>query len=62
MVQMGEHARLRDIRMMFQYATETKFRAAVEEATGRKVKAFMSGVDVNQDIACEVFVLEPLES
>ena len=45
--------------MLFQYATETKFRAAVEEATGRTVKAFMSGVDVEQDIACEVFVLEP---
>jgi uncharacterized protein YbcI len=59
MLDMGEHQRLRDIRMLFQYATETKFREAVEGATGRKVKAFMSGVDVGQDIACEVFVLEP---
>jgi uncharacterized protein YbcI len=57
---MGERPRLRDIRMMFQYATEDKFRAAVEEATGRKVRAFMSGVDVDQDISCEVFTLEPL--
>jgi hypothetical protein len=29
------------------------------QPTGRTVKAFMSGVDVEQDIACEVFVLEP---
>ena len=60
MLAMGERQRLRDIRMMFQYATEDQFRAAVEEATGRKVRAFMSGVDVDQDISCEVFTLEPL--
>jgi|tagenome__1003787_1003787.scaffolds.fasta_scaffold19458081_1 uncharacterized protein YbcI len=59
MLQMDERQRLRDIRMMFQYATEDKFRAAVEEATGRKVRAFMSGIDVDEDISCEVFVLEP---
>ena len=59
MLEMGERQRLRDIRMLFQYATEDKFRAAVEEATGRKVRAFMSGVDVDQDFACEVFILEP---
>jgi uncharacterized protein YbcI len=53
MLAMGERRRLRDIRMMFQYATEDTFRAAVEEATGCKVRAFMSGVDVDQDISCE---------
>ncbi|HET6174198.1 MAG TPA: Na-translocating system protein MpsC family protein [Gaiellales bacterium] len=56
---MGEDARLRDIRMMFQYATEDRFRAAVEEVTGRRVVSFMSGVDINNDVACEVFTLEP---
>jgi uncharacterized protein YbcI len=60
MLQMGERQRLRDIRMLFQYATEMKFRAAVEEATGRKVRGFMSGIDVDQDISCEIFTLEPL--
>jgi len=59
MREMDQRQRLRDIRMMFQYATEDKFRAAVEEATGRKVKAFMSGIDVDEDISCEVFTLEP---
>ena len=43
--------------MLFQYASN-KY-AAIEEATGRKVKAFMSGVNVDQDLACEIFVLEP---
>jgi uncharacterized protein YbcI len=56
---MGEQQRLRDIRMMFQYATETRFRAAVEEITGRRVLSFMSAVDVERDLACEIFVFEP---
>ena len=56
---MGELQRLRDIRMMFQYATETRFRAAVEEITGRQVLSFMSAVDVERDLACEIFVFEP---
>ena len=56
---MGEQQRLRDIRMMFQYATEEKFRAIVEEMTGRQVVAFMSGIDVLRDVSCEVFTLLP---
>ena len=56
---MGEGQRLRDIRMMFQYATEEKFRAIVEEMTGRQVVAFMSGIDVLRDVSCEVFTLLP---
>jgi len=61
MREMGELQRLRDIRMMFQYATETRFRAAVEEITGRRVLSFMSAVDIERDLACEIFVLEPLD-
>ena len=57
---MGEHQRLRDIRMMFQYAAEDKFRSAVEAATERRVFSFMSAVDVEQDLASEIFILEPL--
>ena len=59
---MGEHQRLRDIRTMFQHATEPRFRAAVEEVTGRRVHAFMSGIDVVNDVSCELFVLEPQDS
>jgi uncharacterized protein YbcI len=54
---MGEAQRLRDIRMLFQYATEDRFRGAVEEITGREVLSFISGVDVERDVACELFVL-----
>ena len=56
---MGEAQRLRDIRMLFQHATEDKFRAIVEEMTGRPVVAFMSGIDVQRDVSCEVFTLGP---
>ena len=56
---MGEGQRLRDIRTMCQHATEAKFRAIVEEMTGRRVVAFMSGIDVAQDVSCEVFTLAP---
>jgi uncharacterized protein YbcI len=56
---MGEHRRLRDIRMLFQYAAEAQFRAAVEEVTERRVVSFMSAVDVDTDLASEIFVLEP---
>jgi uncharacterized protein YbcI len=59
LVRMGEYQRLRDVRLFFQHATENEFRAAVEEITGRKVWAFVSGMDVRQDVAIEVFYLTP---
>jgi uncharacterized protein YbcI len=59
MVAMGEHQRLRDIRMFFQYATEAKFCETVEQITGRKVRAFVSGIDTRRDVSSEVFYLEP---
>jgi uncharacterized protein YbcI len=59
MVVMGEHQRMRDTRMFFQHATVDKFVEAVERITGRKVRAFVSGIDVEQDISSEVFYLEP---
>src|SRR4051794_21550142 len=52
---MGEHQRLRDTRMFFQYATESEFREIVEAITGRSVWAFVSGIDVARDVSTEVF-------
>jgi uncharacterized protein YbcI len=60
LAQMGENERLRDVRMFFQHATEPEFREIVEEITGRKVRAFVSGIDTVQDVSSEVFYLEPL--
>jgi uncharacterized protein YbcI len=59
LVTLDEHQRLRDMRMLFQYAAETQFRLAVEEITGRRVVAFVSGIDVTADVATETFTLEP---
>jgi uncharacterized protein YbcI len=63
MARMGEHERLRDTRMLFQYAAVNDFCEPVERLTGRRVKAFMSGIDTVVDgTAVETFVLHPLGS
>jgi uncharacterized protein YbcI len=58
LVAMGEHQRLRDVRLFFQYATEDELRRPIEEATGRRVRAFISGIDVVADASVETFLLE----
>jgi uncharacterized protein YbcI len=60
LVAIGEHQRLRDIRMLFQHTAEDTFRSAVEDITGRKVVAFSSGFDTRADVATEVFLFERL--
>jgi uncharacterized protein YbcI len=62
MVVMGEHHRLRDMRMFFQYATESQFREAVERLTGREVRAFVSGIDTERDVSSEIFYFHPRSS
>lgn len=62
LAKLGEHQRLRDVRLFFQYATEDEFRSAVEDITGRRVLSFLSAIDAVTDTSCEVFVLEPRES
>jgi uncharacterized protein YbcI len=61
MAEMGEHQRLRDTRMFFQYASEDEFRGVIEEIVGRKVTAFISGVDTEHDVSAELFYFEPRE-
>jgi uncharacterized protein YbcI len=61
MAEMGEHQRLRDVRMFFQYASEKEFVEVVEQITGRAVRGFVSGIDTEHDISSEVFYLEPTE-
>ena len=60
LAEMGEHERLRETRMFFQYASVREFCEPIERLTGRKVRAFISGLDpVANGISCEVFVLHP---
>lgn len=59
MAAMGEHQRLRDMRMFFQYATEDEFVSSIEGIVGRRVVAFISGVDTKRDVAAELFYFAP---
>ena len=59
MVDLGELPRLRDMRMFFQYASEDRFRELIERLTHREVRGFVSGVDVERDLAAEIFYLVP---
>ncbi len=58
LAEMGEHQRLRDLRLCFQYATEAQFCEMIERVLGRKVRAFVSGMDTSKDVAAEIFYLE----
>jgi uncharacterized protein YbcI len=58
MVEVGDHQRLQETRMFFQHVCKDDFRESVERITGRKVRAFVSGIDTDTDVASEVFYLE----
>lgn len=58
LVEMGEDQRMRDTRLYFQHSTQKIFEETVEEILGRKVRAFLSGLDTRQDVSAEVFYLE----
>jgi uncharacterized protein YbcI len=60
MAVLGEHQRVRDIRTFFQHACEPEFIKTVQQITGRRVRAFVSGTDTQHDVSSEVFYLEPV--
>jgi hypothetical protein len=49
------------MRRSFQGAMETEFRRIVEDSTGRHVIAYMSSINVDPELAVEIFVLEPVD-
>lgn len=57
--ELGEHGRLRELRMLFQYAEVQAFCDPIERITGRLVRCFVSGLDTEADLASEMFVLHP---
>lgn len=60
LVKMGEHQRLRDTRLFFQYATVREFCEPIEQITGRKVRAFHSSTDTKAGgQSIEAFILHP---
>ena len=60
LVALDEHQRVREVRMFFQHASERDFVGTVEQITGRKVRAFVSGVDTHRDVSSEFFYFEPI--
>jgi uncharacterized protein YbcI len=61
LIDQGQLEPVHEMRRSFQGAMEESFRAVVEEATGRKVIAYMSQIHTDPDLAVELFVLEPVQ-
>ena len=60
LVKMGEHQRLRDTRLFFQYASVREFCEPVERLTGRTVRSFQSSTDAEVDgLSVETFIFYP---
>jgi uncharacterized protein YbcI len=60
LIEAGEQEAVKATRQLFQMAMGSRFSAAVEEITGRKVVQFMSQVSFDPDMAAEIFVLAPI--
>ncbi|MGX6450154.1 Na-translocating system protein MpsC family protein [Patulibacter sp. S7RM1-6] len=58
LVAIGKAQRLRDARLFLQAANEEELRAVVQEATGRTVRALISGCDPSADACAEIFLLD----
>ncbi len=58
LIEAGEVEVVLEMRRAFQRAMEARFSDAVAQATGRKVRAFLSQTHIDPDISCEIFVLE----
>jgi uncharacterized protein YbcI len=55
----GRHDNVLTTRMLWQAATTDAFKASVAEATGREVVSVVSGFELEEELATEVFVLAP---
>jgi uncharacterized protein YbcI len=60
LIDQGKAEAVHEVRRSFQAAMEDQFTRVVEDATGRKVIAYMSQVHHDPDLAVELFVLEPI--
>jgi uncharacterized protein YbcI len=59
LIKAGQHEHVRHTRMLHQLALEEAYRLPVEELLGRKVRAVISSVHFDPDVAVELFMLEP---
>jgi uncharacterized protein YbcI len=61
LVRSGRSSHVRSTRLSFQDVMRDDFISAVEKATSRKVRAFMSAIHVEPEIATELFLFEPAD-
>jgi uncharacterized protein YbcI len=59
LIERGQKHLVAEVRTAFQSAMRDRFVETVEDATGRKVVAFMSEIHIDPDLAVEMFFLEP---
>ena len=59
LVDRGEVESIQQIRRRFQQAMADEFKAIVEQATGRVVRAFLSETNLEADVSVEIFLLGP---
>jgi len=57
LAQRGEGEAIQHIRRRFQQQMAEDFVSVVEQATGRKVRAFLSDTDIAEDVSVETFLL-----
>jgi uncharacterized protein YbcI len=57
LAQRGEREAIQHIRRRFQQQMAESFTSVVEQATGRKVRSFLSETDIDQDVSVELFLL-----
>src|SRR3954463_495313 len=57
LVERGEREAIQHIRRRFQQQMADNFTSVVEQATGRKVRAFLSETNVEHDVSVETFLL-----
>jgi uncharacterized protein YbcI len=57
LVERGEREAIQHIRRRFQQQMAESFISIVEQATGRRVRTFLSETDVDQDVSVETFLL-----
>jgi uncharacterized protein YbcI len=53
----GERDAIQHIRRRFQQQMADSFTSVVEQATGRKVRTFLSETDIDSDVSVEMFLL-----
>ena len=53
----GEREAIQHIRRRFQQQMAESFTSVVEQATGRRVRVFLSDTDIEQDVSVETFLL-----